>query len=183
MKFDYYVIENLYSQEECQNIIQLIKNVSDPKLHDNPATGAVKTPKVFCATYDKLESVLTKLDQAVRGINKQFFGLHLFETSMYDVVNLNHYSAQNNSEYGWHKDGVFNECYDTKLTALINLSYSEYQGGEFELFLTGGPFRLSNFDSPGSVCVFPSWIYHRVLPIKQNERYSLVRFYTGPNLR
>ena len=99
--------------------------------------------------------------------------------------------------YGWHCDS-FEVPYNKpnslemhgkirKLSVTCSLSHpSEYEGGELEF----------NFNDPekskkqnikkcleilprGSIVVFPSFVWHRVCPVKQGTRYSLVVWNIG----
>jgi PKHD-type hydroxylase len=99
--------------------------------------------------------------------------------------------------YGWHSDSwetPYNHPDDPntngkirKLSVTCSLSDpSEYQGGELEF----------NFNNPekgkknnikkcieilprGSIVVFPSFVWHRVCPVKKGTRYSLVIWNLG----
>ena len=99
--------------------------------------------------------------------------------------------------YGWHCDSwavPYNKpnSLEThgkirKLSVTCSLSHpSEYEGGELEF----------NFNDPekskkqnikkcleilprGSIVVFPSFVWHRVCPVKQGTRYSLVVWNLG----
>ena len=99
--------------------------------------------------------------------------------------------------YGWHCDSwavPYNKpnSLEThgkirKLSVTCSLSHpSEYEGGELEF----------NFNDPekskkqnikkcleilprGSIVVFPSFVWHRVCPVKQGTRYSLVVWNIG----
>ena len=102
-----------------------------------------------------------------------------------------------NQHYGWHGD-AWNLPYSKrdnlqengkirKLSVTCSLSDgSEYTGGELEF----------NFNDPetdkkknikkcteilprGSIVVFPSFVYHRVTPVKKGTRYSLVIWNLG----
>jgi PKHD-type hydroxylase len=102
-----------------------------------------------------------------------------------------------NQYYGWHCDS-WETPYDNpneiqkhgkirKLSVTCSLSdSSEYKGGELEF----------NFNNPekskkqnirqckeilpqGSICVFPSFVWHRVKPVKKGTRYSLVLWNLG----
>jgi PKHD-type hydroxylase len=102
-----------------------------------------------------------------------------------------------NQYYDWHCDS-WETPYNTpneiqkhgkirKLSVTCSLSdSSEYKGGELEF----------NFNNPehskkrnirqckeilpqGSICVFPSFVWHRVKPVKKGTRYSLVLWNLG----
>ena len=95
--------------------------------------------------------------------------------------------------YDWHCDsweGVYKEKGPTngkvrKLSVTVSLSdEKDYEGGELE-------FQFRNQDNPkkirickdilpkGSLVVFPSFVWHRVKPIKKGVRYSLVVWNLG----
>ena len=99
--------------------------------------------------------------------------------------------------YDWHCDSweaPYNNPEDLnfhnkirKLSVTCSLSDpSEYSGGELE-------FNFNVLDKPksfnlrvckeilekGSICVFPSFVYHRVKPVTKGTRYSLVIWNLG----
>ena len=95
--------------------------------------------------------------------------------------------------YDWHCDSwekVYKEEGPTqgkirKLSVTVSLSdEKDYSGGELE-------FQFRNKDNPtttrlcteilpqGSVIVFPSFVWHRVKPVKKGVRYSLVMWNLG----
>jgi PKHD-type hydroxylase len=181
MKYDYFILQNLYSTQECEELKSRIEQCINPDIADSPAENVKKSAEVHCVLYENVSDLLRKFRHRLLDINKNCFGLELFETSDYEILHYNKYSSEHLSEYDWHKDACKNECYDIKLTALLNLS-TEYQGGEFELFLNG-PTEIVEYKSPGSMLIFPSWIPHRVKPVTAGQRLSLSQFYSGPNLK
>jgi len=102
-----------------------------------------------------------------------------------------------NQYYDWHRDS-FNTPYDRpedpnfnkkirKLSVTLSLSDpSEYEGGELE-FNFNDPeltkkqnIRLcTEILEKGSLAIFPSFVYHRVKPVKKGTRYSLVIWNLG----
>lgn len=183
MKFDCSIRKSLYSQDECELIREKILESVDPNFIDYPAPNVIKTSEVKMCTYGNIKSELDKLHQYVLFANQNYFGLDLFEMSSNTSIMYNTYHEWNQGEYAWHKDTVENECFDQKLTALLNLSDTEYTGGQLELFLSGGALPIVDFDKPGTMIVFPSWICHKVTPVTQGTRKSLTIFYSGPNLK
>jgi PKHD-type hydroxylase len=180
MKYDYYVIPDLFSLDECKSIVDALEIApASTGNKDKPAVNVVKTAVVKTIDYGYIRDALHRMHQVVTNINNLSFGFSLYERSDYDAVMYNKYSAENAGEYGWHKDFVLNEPFDMKLTALANVSTSEYTGGEFEYY-TNCPVNVSEFDKPGSLLVFPSFMLHRVLPVTHGERLSVAQFYTGP---
>ena len=95
-----------------------------------------------------------------------------------DFVNLNTYTKGN--KYDWHKDSEPESgITDTKFTILINLSTKKYEGGNLEQY-SYGPQEVTPLNDPGTVVMFPSYVYHRVTPITKGERRSLAIFIRGP---
>jgi PKHD-type hydroxylase len=99
--------------------------------------------------------------------------------------------------YGWHCDSwevPYNKpnSLEThgkirKLSVTCSLSHpSEYEGGELEFnFNNPGKSKKQNIKKcleilpRGSIVVFPSFVWHRVCPVKQGTRYSLVVWNLG----
>jgi len=100
--------------------------------------------------------------------------------------------------YDWHRDGradclslydspdnKFLHGYGRKLSMTVLLN-DNYEGGDFQF----GTFREGNnkvhtpeFNSAGSVIVFPSFMDHRVTPVTKGTRYSLVAWFVGPSFK
>jgi len=102
-----------------------------------------------------------------------------------------------NQYYGWHCDS-WGTPYDRpnlmnehgkirKLSVTCSLSDAlEYEGGELEFNFNNPEFsKKQNFkickeiSSKGSIVVFPSFVWHRVKPVKKGTRYSLVIWNLG----
>jgi len=90
--------------------------------------------------------------------------------------------------YTWHADGIgsHNEVYNNpdnkfrhgntrKLSMSIILN-DDFEGGDFEIFKVEPPLpKLKE----GSIIVFPSFLHHRVTPVTEGTRYSLVSWFIG----
>ena len=89
--------------------------------------------------------------------------------------------------YDWHYD--FNSDGDTirKLSVVISLSDpSEYEGGNFMLsnanvVKPGEELTVSEIKPKGSLVVFPSFLWHKVMPVTKGVRYSAVAWLRGKN--
>jgi PKHD-type hydroxylase len=98
--------------------------------------------------------------------------------------------------YDWHKDGFnnpFNNPNDInfhgkirKLSCTVSLSdEKEYSGGELEFKIQDDNAKKSSIIKckeilpKGSLVVFPSFVPHRVCPVKKGTRYSLVLWNLG----
>ena len=103
--------------------------------------------------------------------------------------------------YTWHRDG-WGQPYDKpdqpnehkkirKLSVTLSLSdEKDYEGGELEFdFGHTDPskerttHKCTEILSKGSLVVFPSFIWHRVCPVKSGTRYSLVMWSSGGSFK
>ena len=76
-----------------------------------------------------------------------------------------------------------------KLSVTLTLN-DEYEGGEFEILsdpyhdmktdVMTQEIRTPDIKSPGSLVVFPGFLYHRVAPVTKGVRHSIVLWCLGP---
>jgi|TARA_X000001388_G_scaffold23776_1_gene16257 PKHD-type hydroxylase len=118
------------------------------------------------------------------------FDLDISESIQFTKYNINQH-------YGWHCDSFLNPFDNPnapshygkirKLSATISLSDpSSYSGGELE-FNFNEPNRSKKQNirqckevlPQGAIVIFPSFVYHRVLPVTKGVRYSLVLWTIG----
>ncbi len=79
----------------------------------------------------------------------------------------------------WHMDIGSNAVNRRKLAMTVQLSDpSDYDGGEFEIWMGGSSGFLQLPREKGDVIIFPSFLMHRVKPITRGQRKCLV-FWTG----
>lgn len=102
---------------------------------------------------------------------------------MRDPVEIQYteYHATNRGKYDWHHDIDWNGSseYDRKISVTVQLSDpSEYEGGKFEFLETGQPKEEARMK--GTVLMFPSYLQHRVTPVTEGVRKSLVAWFSGP---
>jgi PKHD-type hydroxylase len=90
---------------------------------------------------------------------------------------------------GGHYDEHFDMRMDNrasvrKLGITVQLSDpKEYSGGEFMFSEDIGTPNQEIIKQKGTVIVFPSFLYHKVMPVSRGRRYSLVGWYEGSNWR
>lgn len=179
MKYDYFYLKELYSKDEIHQFNLLLENIENHG-DDLPADNVIKTADVKIVPMYSISGAMNKLNQHISNINAIIFGFHLFETHNLEMINYNVYDSATQGQYDWHTDAAKGEINDIKLTAILNLSEEEYEGGHFELF-TNGPVRITEIDTPGNVLIFPSFIPHRVTPVTKGKRITLSRWIVGPN--
>ena len=104
-----------------------------------------------------------------------------FNVSACEPFQYTEYS--NNQKYDWHVDNRFNED-DTRKLSFTLLLTDDYTGGDFqfELGSPGDALRITTVSmKKGDLVIFPSYVWHRVTPVKDGTRKSLVGWCRGPN--
>ena len=116
----------------------------------------------------------------VQDINKKSYNFNL--STLYENIQYTEYSSDYKGHYGWHMD--INGDYPfnlRKISVSIQLSSpDEYEGGDLEIF--NGTKLDTPFIVPktrGTICIFPSFLLHRVTPIIKGTRRSLVVWVGG----
>ena len=130
--------------------------------------------------FDKLATVATRANRR--------YGFDL--TGFDEDLQFTHYDEPG-AFYAWHQDGLDGGVATRKLSLVVQLSDpSDYDGAELQLFDVVEDFdreELLDFTAAslgrGSVIVFPSYEYHRVLPLRAGTRQSLVAWVSGPAFR
>ena len=84
--------------------------------------------------------------------------------------------------YGWHVDGIGSHSEldgggNTRKLSMSIILNSDYEGGDFEM--RGLENQVPRLEE-GSILVFPSFVEHRVTPVTEGIRYSLVTWFVGP---
>ena len=93
--------------------------------------------------------------------------------------------------YTWHQDGLDGPVAHRKLSLVVQLSDpADYRGAELQFFDVAEDYDDDDLDAfteastrQGTVIVFPSLEYHRVLPLRDGVRHSLVSWVSGPAFR
>lgn len=119
--------------------------------------------------------VFARLAGAITAMNDQYFGFDL--TGMEQGLQFTRYTAPG-QHYDWHIDrGHLTPTRKLSLSLQLN-DPSEYKGGELQ-------FKFGRKDETvkkerGMITFFPSYTLHRVKPVTQGTRYSLVAWISGP---
>ena len=118
-------------------------------------------------------------DILCRQANSAFHGFHI--DSIGDAQ-LAVYEGDKNAHYDWHTDIGWGDSsmYDRKISAIVILSNpEEYEGGDVE-FDNGEKYGSLE---RGTVITFPSYLRHKVHPVTEGIRVSLVFWVEGPRFR
>lgn len=177
---DYAYWEDFLSSEECDNIVEIGKS----KKIEKGVTGNNNLNKnrdsniSWLAPDNELVFLYKKLTNVITSLNDKYFKFDLFGFT--DGLQFTNYKAPS-GKYDEHVDRAFNVIV-RKLSVVILLSdVNDFKGGEFELITGDVPTELDM--QKGKLFLFPSFILHRVKPIIEGERNSLVGWVTGSNFK
>jgi PKHD-type hydroxylase len=126
------------------------------------------------------EFIFTPLRQALKMVNEQGFRFDVLDFSL--GCQIAHYSASEQGHYDWHIDLGTGKFSRRKISLSVQLSdAATYQGGDVEFHLSG--LDGQKMRQQGTLIAFASFHEHRVKPVTQGERYSLVAWIDGPPYR
>lgn len=135
-------------------------------------------------TYDQNHSfIVDTIWNFVTDANRDHFGFDL--NYMRDVQYTTYHGTQG-GKYDWHEDifWINPTRNHRKLSVTVQLSEpGDYEGGEFEIDPEHGILDQSVIKQRGTVIVFPSFLRHRVTPVTNGIRRSLVCWLEGPKFR
>lgn len=176
----YYWFENGFTEEEVDLIIA---NSSEYQSKDGTIIGnqeeveaSIRKSKVkwlpntpeWSWVYDKLGVMATEANSALWK-----FDLH----SIIDDIQFTEYEA-GGGHYDWHLDIGPDTISHRKISIVVQLSDTEeYVGGDLQMM--PGNYSFSVPRKKGAVALFPSFILHKVTPVTEGLRRSLVLWVGG----
>jgi PKHD-type hydroxylase len=173
---------NVFTPDECKEIVRICSqyNMRDATVGGfNTDNNLVKTDiresrVVFLAPIQDLQWVYRKLTDCVHVVNNAHFKFDLWGFS--EALQFTEYVAPSGN-YGFHTDRVVNGTI-RKLSLVVQLTdETTYTGGDFEIMDASYPEKLPR--TQGTVLLFPSYTLHRVTPVTEGTRYSMVGWITG----
>jgi len=164
----------------------ILNNYSDlePDLFKgkNTQEEIIKNATTYRIEYKKIKKYISNVIEYMYQVNLEMFGYDLYPLNDRVFCLFNIYDSKSNGNYDWHVDISMLPFTDVKLTLLINLSEQSYEGGNFYL-QDGNTYEVSDFNEPGSLLMFKSYMRHTVKPVTKGIRKSLTIFLNGPKLR
>jgi len=178
MKYKWYYLLRVLDKKQIKNINKIF-NIHSVDNLDSPA-GGLKTCEVNFTQWKNLKNVAPNIEGTINWANKNFFGFNTYPLTLEDSITRNTYVYKNKGCYDYHQDGEKwdQQIYTSKLTCLINISEEKYEGGEFYIF-DGLDCKIENFDTPGSLIIFPSFMFHKVSPVLKGTRKTMSIWITG----
>lgn len=131
---------------------------------------------------DESQWIYDRMAYVARVLNGQFykFDLYGFNEDMQYTV----YEGESAGHYDWHVDAGAQPSFQSprKFSMVLQLSDSlEYVGGDLEIFTPSKPSAVDK--QKGLIAAFPSYTLHRVTPVLQGVRKTLVVWVCGPSFR
>jgi len=179
----YYWFENGFSPSQCKQIIELGRRY--PRLDaqvfadDGGKKGASSSDTRnstvrWIDIYDpSAEWIIRELGRMAIEANEALFKLDLYGFT--ENLQFTEYEGKG-THYNWHPD-IGPKQNKRKLSIVIQLSdEKDYDGGE--LIINTGNLVTPN-KRQGNVIFFPSFLLHKVEPLKSGNRYSLVCWISG----
>lgn len=177
-------VDNALTDEECEKIIEIGKSykLEPAQIDDGQVDKEIRKNDVSWLYPIDIPEIYDKLSKSVLTLNANYFGMDLIGFN--EGLQFTEYKSSNEF-YDWHTDDHRNKA-PRKLTVVVQLSDPDtYKGGDLELAFGNQTSEnvIKTKKERGSLIAFPSYTLHRVSPVTEGTRYSLVGWITGPPLR
>lgn len=187
-------VESAFSEEEVSFILAGLNESEREQAQigtadsDDESLLKYRSSKVNFINYSKEYSWLfEKLNKIVEKVNEEYYN---FDLNGYDFVQYSEYYANENGHYDYHIDMMMDmipqKDYDflyrkLSFSLCLNQQDTDYFGGDFKI--KTGVEDVSVKLNRGDMLLFPSFILHKVEPVTEGVRKSLVGWVVGPKFR
>jgi PKHD-type hydroxylase len=175
---------NIFSDKEIERIIVIGKRLS-PKRAQTGGRGedCLDQRRSFISwigANSETEWIFRKITDVVKQNNQQCWN---FDLEKIERLQFTHYLSSEEGTYHSHRDPIqWTLPHNRKLSMSLQLSDpKDYEGGDLLLHFESNPTVISK--QKGMMVFFPSHTLHEVTPVTKGERFSLVAWIHGPNLR
>jgi PKHD-type hydroxylase len=180
---------DVFSEQELVAIEELM---SKTPLVDSMISGAagtvdtnVRRSKVSFHNYNDTNGwIFDRLNQIIDNLNNRFYN---FDLNGYDGLQYGEYHSKDQGKYDWHMDMYLGHMpesdFETRKLSLTLMLNDDYEGGDFELIHTSLSHPVKIDKQRGKLLLFPSFLFHRVTPVTQGIRKSMVAWVVGPKFR
>ena len=179
-KIIYWKYDRAIDEKTCRKILKLNKNMWDiGTTDDNKISKFSGRKSKTCWVYDQwlYDIVFDFMNDAniSSGWNFEISSAEAMQITKYERGGFYNYHVDGNgfTQYNLPDNEFFhNKTRKLSMTIVLN---DEYEGGEFQFFNDKTLIK----EKQGTVIIFPSYMQHRVRPIKSGIRYSLVVWFLG----
>ena len=176
----WYALAAEIPKSDCERILNLyIESANQAgKVAQSKENEEIRKSKVVGFPYgsSNAEDMNDLIGRYINLANRECYGFNLngvqeFQIAEYNVGNF----------YDEHMDSnLMNNASQRKLSITVQLSDSdEYEGGDFVFTKDIPSPNAELIRKKGTIIVFPSFLYHQIMPVTKGVRYSLVGWYEG----
>ena len=165
--------EGALGAETCATLISMFsdKPVAAGVHAEGKESSVRKTDVTWIHYNDKVRAIFDLIYSYVDRVNIAHYNFQL--SGIYEALQLARYGK--GGHYDWHEDNQEDEFTTRKLSMVIQLQDPEmYKGGDLVIFPNTIVPRTR-----GTITFFPSFVTHKVEPVTEGERFSLVTWITG----
>lgn len=180
-------VPGYFSPAECERIIALGTartategTVSANRKRPPEAISKLRKTTVTWLQHDaSTADLFLKIKRISQDINKRVYKFDL--TGFRDPIQFTRYEKAGDY-YTWHQDLGSAQTNRRKLSLMVQLSDpASYRGCNLQTYSDGEPADMAR--DQGTLLIFPAWHLHRVTPLEDGVRYSLVAWIGGPPFR
>ena len=184
-----YVVETItpvFTPMQCQMVIDkgMSLKSEEAKVGMGQKPGGGNDPEKRITTiswipFKDMPEMYRDIERTMLQANNNHFGFEGMQLT--EVAQFTHYLT--GGFYDWHMDNDVQGKHQPpvrKISMTLLLSDpSTFEGGELEIMSKGKTAKLKQ----GQAIFFASWLQHRVKPVTQGERKSLVMWFGGPSFK
>jgi PKHD-type hydroxylase len=180
---NFYVFENMFTDEEIEIIKEYGNNLEmrDGKVNGgaNDLNTTVRKSEIgFFGVDENTQWIFDRIAQHVLIANEEMWGFDLIGFG--DSIQFTKY-YEDGGHYDWHAD-IGSTVPHRKISIVVQLSEeNEYEGGNLQFNI--GPYYPQAPKTKGTGVIFPTYMLHRVTPVTEGTRMSLVSWISGPNFK
>ena len=172
-------INSVFTPAECLQIMQLEGHEENSRISGE---GLIETRirnsySTFIPPTHANQWIADRLIQQLEQVNATYYQFRLHTLSPLQIIR---YDVQ--GFYDWHVDiGGVADLNTRKISLVTFLSDpADYEGGQLKI-IGGSEARAVPNQCQGTVVFFPSYLLHRVEPVRQGQRKTLVMWAHGPS--
>ena len=183
----YVAVKDFLAGEECSSLAKTRRNDGRSRARvqvrkDGGAVRWINVPEVRSATITTrprsrhIALIRRRVLEALEEINGRCFAFVVSRRLELSIIRY-----QPGDRHTWHSDALWYGAEDRKLSFVIQLSRPcEYVGGSLEMF-ADRKYRPPRCRA--ALVVFPSFMSHRVTPVRRGVRVVLAGSLWGPRFR
>lgn len=180
--YSHIIWSNAFTEEEIDRIVEYCD-----KQETQPGTTFGTNPEKYRLSKVKFHNpnqenswMFERLNDVIYRANQQFYN---FDLNGYEYFQYTTYDKD--GRYDWHTDMAFgfeenNKDIQPRKLSLSLLLNDDYEGGKFQINAGMESEPVTVELKKGQIVLFPSFMIHRVTPVTQGLRRSLVVWVLGP---